>query len=148
MEEKKEEDPKELMRTRTESYKRREKAIMTVAIMTLVVGYAMFIVANLQADGYENMKSYDHLTDDGIAYRDLDNATFTWTSEELDKLHDDTYYVQWLGGSIIGIGLAILFAGMILIPSDKKTHKIQCDGSGEKKYCPECGLKLSRLEKE
>jgi hypothetical protein len=31
---------------------------------------------------------------------------------------------------------------------DKKKHRMHCDGMGEKKYCPECGLKLSRLEKD
>ena len=29
---------------------------------------------------------------------------------------------------------------------DNKEERL-CDGTGEKKYCPECGLKLSRLEK-
>ena len=88
----------------------------------------------------------DHLTDPSIAVRDLDNATYTWTADEITTSAKNKAYVVFLGVGLIMAAYPLIF----LTTGDREFHKRYCEpvDPSSSKYCPECGLKLSRLEKK
>jgi hypothetical protein len=112
----------------------------------LIAAVAVFYSLGV-AQSVVDMADEDHMTDPGIPYRDLDNATYTYDREWIESKADSmiTYFL-WVFVPLVG-GL-VLFYASILMPSDKDYHKSECKGAGEAKYCSECGLKLSRLERD
>ena len=98
----------------------------------------------------------DHMTDDGIAYRDIDNATYTWAREEIEERIDNNFKAVMIGGACVAatyVGFLVLAA---LTPSKEKDHKRYCTDLSpytitgwenvEVKYCPECGIDLKKLK--
>ena len=144
---------KEEIKTPREEHDRLKKregvALVTIAYIALIGG-CLVILGLVQVGFYDGMKSYDYLTDDGIAYRDLQNATYTYEPIELDELRNDCYLVAIIGGGVLGAAITAFAILAYINPANTsvKAHKIHCDGTYEKTHCPECGLKLSKLEKK
>lgn len=132
-----------------ERLKKRENLAEVVSMVILLVGVIVVVLGALSGPTYLTMMDTDHLTDDGIAVRDLENATYTWTADELKEKHDAQGKILLVGAVIGAIGIVMFYTVAAINPANttKKAHKIYCDGTGEKKYCPECGEKMSELNK-
>lgn len=108
-----------------------------VGIFLVGAAYVMLLGTSLMMDE-------DHITDKGIAIRDKNNATYTWTHHEFDEQSQAGFCAVFAGGASLAVAFALAFAS----PSKKQLHKLGCKGSDEWKYCPECGIKMSELEKK
>jgi hypothetical protein len=87
------------------------------------------------------------------------NATYTYPVAEIDELGETSNRVIFAGGVMMGASLVVAFAVAWVVPEKKEIHSLLCrqwqdekfagkDGPEDMTYCPECGLKLSRLEKD
>ena len=130
------------------SLKKKEKIIGTAIIGLMIVGVVTLAFGAFRGGAYINLQSDDYMTDDGIAYRDLENATYTYEGSELDDLSKQSGWFVASGLVLVGVGYAMFMVFGALVPANTKAHEMYCDGLGEKTHCPECGLKLSRLEKK
>ena len=143
-------DKKLIQEHREVMAKRRTVGLVVVAAM-VVLG-AIAILAPILAYGpILQLVDDEHMTDDGIAYRDLDNATYTYTAEELLDMVRSGQSLTVLGAGIVASSyIAFIIVGA-LTPSKTKDHKRYCDIDPtdmiDAKYCSECGLKLSELDK-
>ena len=124
--------------------RRNKKWTDTAVVMALFVGMALLFSTLPMLFTIGDMVRFDHLTDPSIPAKDLDNATYTYTAQELLKMVDLPIFILFGGLAIMMVGFAMLYVN----PSDKDLHIGQCKGSDKWTYCPECGLKLSRLEKD
>ena len=123
---------------------KRNKLAAEVAVILLIYGFAAILGGLFLTMPYNNIKDIDHMTDQGISVRDMDNSTYTVTGEWLDDRIMEMFFFVALGS-----GMAILGLGIgVMLPKKEDTHRLECDGTGDKTHCPECGLKLSRLEKK
>ena len=130
------------------SLKKKEKIIGIVIIGLMIVGVVTLAFGAFRGGVYLDLQSDDYMTDDGIAYRDLENATYTYEGSELAELSNLSGWFVASGLVLVVIGYAMFVVFGVLVPSNTKAHEMYCDGLGEKTHCPECGLKLSRLEKK
>jgi hypothetical protein len=123
----------------------RKKAQTWVCIVVLAAGIAS-VLASVVFIMLEplSLMDRDHITDQDMPIRDYDNVTYTWSAEELaDRAERGTPLL------LIGLGMFLAgYAFLFVLIDDKQVHRLHCTGDGEWKYCPECGLKLSRLEKK
>lgn len=137
---------------------KRNESMSSVLIMVLygiVIG-AVIVVAGLSMNGmYQTLKDDKYLTDDGLPYRDMVNATYTYPAKEIDRLSDGGLWLIAGGIALMGGGAAVAFAVMIVHPDTKDLHRSLCKAypgiektDPKIKYCPECGLKLSKLKKK
>ena len=144
-------DKEEIAKYR-ETMKKRESIGMGIAVGLLLIGVAFVFASVLHSGFATQVMNEDHLTDDGIAYRDMDNATYTWTTEELRDKLDDSVWLLAFGAGLAVSGYVMFIVVGILTPSKKKDHKRYCEVDAaileKSKYCSECGLKLSLLEKD
>jgi len=127
-----------------ERISRNKKLVDVTALIVMMVGVALMFSTLPMLFTISDMVKTDHLTNPSIPAKDLDNATYTYTAHELLKMANLPIYI------LFG-GVAFMFGGMIMAyvnPSDKDIHIVKCKGTGEQKYCSECGLKLSRLKKD
>ena len=137
--------------------KREQIALVAIGYIALIGGVVL-IFAVVQAGFYEQIQSNDYLTDDGIAYRDLQNATYTYEQGELNDLRDNAYTGAVVGGAIFGAAVTAFFIMAYINPANTtiRAHKIYCHSwetaenpeEAKFKHCPECGLKLSKLEEK
>lgn len=135
------EESKKEMREQERS---RKKHIAIGALVLMLIGVAIALVGIVFTQPY--IEDVDHMTDPSIAVRDIDNATYTWSAAELKDLRMDRLVIVVVGALFVAAGYPLF----ILSPDDKYLHKMYCEIIEENnfKYCPECGLKLSRLERK
>lgn len=127
--------------------KRNEKIgiMRTVAIYGCILGAGLLFGGLATQTIYDVLQSDEYLTDDGLPYRDMNNATYTYPSSELDRLGEGATWQIYGGAMLLGSTIAIVGAMIYALPPKKDEHQLRCKGTGEWKYCPECGLKLSKL---
>jgi len=140
-----------------ENLKKKMDLVGFIGLALVVVGGAIALWA-LMMPLSAMLPDNDHITDKGMPVRDLDNATYTWTAEEFEKILDRQS--DWFVAGLIFLvpGIALFYAMISIAPSEKKLHLIGCKKAKDyqfcpecgaaNKYCPECGLKLSRLERD
>lgn len=126
---------------------RNRVAIAMVSLVLLFLGVMGVLSCANATSVYLGLIDEEHMTDSGIAYRDLENATYTYDRNYLEEQIDNVRVLTVLSAVPLMVGLGIFYA-MMAMPNGKDDHRRFCDGTSEKKYCPECGLKLSRLEKD
>jgi hypothetical protein len=127
-----------------------KKAANTIAVIggtIVLLGLVILFVGLIQMNTWM-FPDNEHITDQNLPIKDVKNATYTWTSEEIKHSEDQPMGLFYVGGVIAVVGAAIMYTAVIIEPSKTKIHEIGCKGDGDKKYCSECGLKLSRLKKE
>ena len=138
--------------------KRTRLGIGSIALVLLLLGAFGMLWTATTSTVYADLVNEDHMTDSGIAYRDLDNATYTYDREYIENKVDDLANLMLLSIIPLFVGMAIFYV-MIVMPDERDEHRLFCrqwqnekfagnDGLEDMKYCPECGLKLSRLEKK
>ena len=130
-----------------------ERARKRVA-MVEIVGLGIFIVGMMGvmlmihgATVYHELRGDEYMDDPSMPFDERTNATYTFTDDWLK----DKYYrsMLWavIPGVIGGAGYAVAIGGVSIL-NLKETHKEFCRGQGKDRYCSECGLKLSKLEKD
>lgn len=144
------------------AYKQKSVNGMIVVLYGLLfagVGGILLLSGIAEKEMYEVLKDDEYLTDDGLAYRDMVNATYTYPVAEIDELGETSNRVIFTGGVMMGASFVVAFAVAWVVPEKKEIHSLLCrqwqdekfagkDGPEDMTYCPECGLKLSRLEKD
>ncbi len=130
-----------------EKVQKNKKLLGAAGMILIVIGGAIVLIAALPLGIYPEMMDEEHITDDSIPIRDMDNVTYTYEKEWFDQKEEDARYYVLAGCIPVAAGYALLLATGAFV-DDRKNHRMHCDGTGEKRYCPECGLKLSRLEKD
>jgi hypothetical protein len=116
-------------------------AIIGIAILLVGGGIALWSVVSLDD---QMIPDDEHITDQNMSVRDIKNASYTWTSEEIDQMTKDKLETLTVGAFLVVPGATLLYAAMLIAPSKKKLHEIGCKEWSDVKYCPECGLKLEK----
>jgi len=130
-----------------EKVKKNARIVGMAGLVILLVGLVVLFMAIFTM--FDKMiPDNEHITDQDLPVRDIENATYTWTADEFEDMVNEKMSFLIIGGAIAAVGMAIFYSAAIIEPSSIKLHKIGCKGEGEKKYCSECGLKLSRLERD
>lgn len=130
-----------------------EKMVMKVVIVAvigialLLVGVAIVLSALISLDD-KMIPDNEHITDQGMPIRDIENATYTWTSDEIDNMIKEKTDDMKVGVYFVAPGTALLYSAIIVVPSKTKLHQIGCKTWEDVKYCPECGLKMSKFQKQ
>lgn len=123
---------------------KKQRIGLLTLLIGLTVGVGLFGYHIGVETSFASLKDVDHLTDDGIAVRDIDNGTYTFDGDYLDDRMD----MSWIP---YALGLGILVSAWLInhmAPSDKSIHESYCDGSAKKRFCAECGVRLSKLKKK
>ena len=140
-----------------ENLKKKMELVGIIGLALVVIGGAIALWA-LMMPLSAMLPDNDHITDPSMPVRDLDNATYTWTADEFEKILDTQG--NWFTGAMAFLipGIVLTYAMLLVAPSNKKMHLIGCrkakdyqfcpECGAANKYCPECGLKLSRLERD
>ena len=143
-------DKKLIQEHREVMAKRRTFGMVIVALM-VVFGAVAVLAPMLAIAPIAQLADDEHMTDDGIAYRDLANATYTYTAEELLDMAQSGQTPILIGAGVLVSSYLMFIILGLLTPSTTKDHKRYCDIDPtdmiDAKYCSECGLKLSELDK-
>ena len=138
-----------------ENIKKKIEIVAIIGLALILVGGAIALWT-LMMPLSDMLPNDEHITDQGMPVRDMDNATYTWTHDELQKILDTQSDWFTVAAIFLVPGVVLFYATLGITPSKKKLHKIGCrkakdyqfcpECGGANKYCPECGLKLSELE--
>ena len=145
----KEEETKEERHWKKYKTKRDNAILMMVYCALIAMFGAVILMSGLSESAmYNTLKDDEYLTDDGLAYRDMGNATYTYPVAEIDKMAKQSDWAIAIGIIVLVASTCCVLAVTYVMPERTEMHSMLCDGAGEKTHCPECGLKLSRLEKK
>lgn len=143
---------------RWKKYKeKRSNAYMVMAYCLIFVGLGGLLCISAMSEKamYSVLKDDEYLTDDGLPYRDMANATYTYPASEIDKFAEPSTYLAVMGGVIMAAAMVIALVVAWIGPDRREVHSMLCKQwqnetyAGNKlEYCPECGLELKKLEKE
>ena len=135
-----EEKPKSIVEL--ENIKKKAQVVGAVGLILLVLGLGAMVFAVLSATS-GMYPDNEHITDQGMPVRDLENATYTWTADEITDMAQEKLNLVLIGGFVAAIGMAIFYSVAVIEPSKEKLHEIGCqiEEYGPTKYCPECGYK-------
>ena len=133
--------------------------VLRYGLVFVGLGGLVFLGGIQEKDMYQILKDDEYLTDDGLPYRDMANATYTYPVEKLDEMAEQSNWMIFAGAALMGASVVVTLAVAWVIPEKKEIHSMLCrqwqdeqfagkDGPEDMTYCPECGLKLSRLEKD
>ena len=129
---------------------KRDNAILLMVYCALFAMIGAVIVMSGLSDSarYNTLKDDEYLTDDGLAYRDMDNATYTYPVSEINKLAKQSDWAIAIGIIVLVASACLVFSIAWVMPEKTEIHTMLCNRTDEKTHCPECGLKLSRLKKK
>ena len=128
--------------------RRRSNAILLVTYCALFVFMGAFLLAGglSQKEMYNSLKDDEYLTDDSLAYRDMVNATYTYTVAEIDELASSSLWMTAMGAVVLVASAIVALVVAWIMPEKREIHSMLCKGDGVIEYCAECGLKLSKLK--
>ena len=138
-----------------ENLKKKMDIVGIIGIALILIGGAIALWT-LMMPLTDILPDDEHITDQEMPVRDMENATYTWTADEFEKILDTQS--TWFTVALVFLlpGIALFYAMLVIEPSNKKLHKTGCKKAKDyqfcpecgaaNKYCPECGLKLSELE--
>lgn len=155
-------DEKKTIEKHWKKYKeRRSNGILLLVYCLLFVGIgAIFLLGGIgEKQMYDVLKDDDYLTDDGLAYRDMVNATYTYPLKDIEGMAKSSGWMMALGCMVMAASLILALSVAWILPEQTEIHAMLCrqwqnetyagkDGPKEMEYCPECGLKLSKLDKK
>lgn len=145
-----------------EKLKKKTVNTATAAVILTLIGLMIFALGGMMIFGMANIREKSHLQNPDMPLNQYpQNASYVWTDKQILEIY-------WASIPIFGLSIITMISGifiMHLLPDKKDFHKIGCtftDGFVKKwnevraednlmpiaKYCPECGLKLSELEKK
>lgn len=125
-----------------EKAERKRKAVVVVGLAMLAFGSG-FLGACLAVDAsFASLQKPEHMTDDSIAVRDMDDATYTFDMAYLESRENQSWVVYAFALVILSCGWLIMKA----MPSGADIHHAYCKGEVEARYCSGCGIELKDLE--
>lgn len=129
---------------------KRNNAIVLMAYCAVLalIGGVVLLSGLSEKTMYNTLKDDEYLTDDGLPYRDMGNATYTYPASEINELAERSDWAVALGIIVLVASAVVVLSIAWVMPEKREIHSMLCKGDGDKDYCPECGLKLSRLEKD
>ena len=136
-------EEKDKSKSELENIKKKAEIVGAVGLALLIIGAGIVVFAAISATS-GMMPDNEHITDQGMPVRDLENATYTWTADEIADMAQEKLNLILIGGFIAGVGMAIFYSAAAIEPSKRKLHGIGCKDWTDVKYCPECGLKLEK----
>ena len=132
----------------------RKRIMVMVGFVAIIVGGCLAVAALGASAPFYELRGDEYMDDPTIPFNERDNATYTFTDEWLSDRYNLLMWVAMPGLVLYVVGIGVLFLGDGVM-SDRSVHKAYCkittrygDTYPTWKYCPECGLKLSRLEKK
>ena len=137
-----------------EKVRKRGKVAAVVCMGIMLIG-AGFAIASILMGMNAPYADRDHLTDPDIPYSQLDNATYTWTAEEIADRQADGLILLAIGAVFFVVGYAGAAVVSYISPGQREYHRQSCNFAQVYKTkdnipesyvaCPECGVKLERL---
>lgn len=126
--------------------KSRKDGMMFFCLYILAIGLVglMFACGSLAIIG--SLDNDKYLSNPDIPYSQLDNATYTYTKENLSDLDTGLTEIVYLT-VIISVASASCFAVMVVTYDKRELHILTCTPVKGVKYCPECGVKIAYLKK-
>jgi len=138
-----------------ESMKKKRKIGGLIAILGLyavVIGVGLMFIGLFEAQALDRWLDDEHMADPSMPYNEVQNATYVITPDDLDGLLVTSQSFAVAGIVFLGLGVAICGTLVAVVPSKKEQHKLVCTEptymDPDNLYCPECGLKLSLLDKK
>lgn len=130
-----------------EKIKKDTKYLAIGLFCVLLIGAMLLFFGIISCIAYQNMKDPTHFSDPNMKYSDLKNDSFIWTRGEINSEMTVWTYLIVFGGGLLAGGYVLTF----VFPSKKDFHKLGCSVQEFReirdiKYCPDCGLKLSKLK--
>ncbi len=146
-------------KTTQEKWDRRNNGLAIAGLVLILVGVFWATVCMAEPSMYQKLRSDDYMDDPTIPFNERDNATYTFTDEWLSEQYNRLIWWVMPGAILIACGYAMVYLPGLIGIDEKTIHKEFCrqwqnekysseDGPKDMTYCPECGLKLSRLEKD
>ena len=126
-----------------EKFEKKAGVVATIGMALMLVG-GMIVLWSIVSLDEKMIPDNEHMTDQNMPIRDIKNATYTWTSEEIDQMVKEKADMLLIGAFLIAPGTALLYAWIFISPSKRKMHEIGCKQYDDVKYCPKCGLKLEK----
>ena len=126
--------------------KGRKEGLMFLCLYGLAIGVAglLFAFGSLAIIG--SLDNDKYLSNPDIPYSQMDNATYTYTDENLSDLAGGFTEFLYLAG-IISVASAACFLVMMISYDKRELHILTCTPVKGVKYCPECGVKIESLKK-
>ena len=129
------------------SIKARKEMIVLFSVYVLAVGVAGLLFACGSMAIVQSLDNDKYLSNPDIPYSQLDNATYTYTNDDLEKLTVGLRELFYLTG-IFTVASASCFLVVMLSYDKKELHILTCKQIKDVKFCPECGLEIKRLKKK
>ena len=146
---KKKEETKEEKHWKKYKTKRDNAILLMVYCALLAMIGAVILMSGLSESAmYNTLKDDEYLTDDGLAYRDMGNATYTYPVSEIDQMAKQSDWAIAIGIIVLVASTCFVLAMALVMPERTEIHTMLCNQTDEKTHCPECGLELSKLEKK
>ena len=125
---------------------RNEMGALVVVYCVLVgaMGAVLLLSALTTQSIVDSLKDDEYLTDDSLPYRDMVNATYTYPVADIDEMAEGQNWMLAMGAVLAAGAIVVPFAMFLVWTPKKEIHEAMCNGDGEKKYCPECGLKFPK----
>ena len=126
--------------------KSRKEGMMFFCLYILAIGLAglLFAFGSLSITGLLDNDKY--LSNPDIPYSQMDNATYTYTKENLSDLNAGLTELFYLTALVAVAGASCFF--VMLVSYDKREiHILTCTPVKGVKYCPECGVRIESLKK-
>lgn len=139
-------DEKKTEKTMAQKMRLRNELVTAMGLGLMLLGAMWVVVTMAEPNVYLKLRSDEYMDDPTIPYNERDNATYTFTDDWFSETHNRLIWWSVPGIIIFALGVIPFYMGDLMF-RDTEIHK-QCCKGGEARYCPECGLKLSRLEKD
>lgn len=126
--------------------KSRKEGMIFFCLYILAIGLAglLFVSGSLAIIG--SLDNDKYLSNPDIPYSQLDNATYTFTNEDLSDLAVALTEFLYLTAIIVAAS-ASSFIVMMVAYDKRELHILTCTPVKGVKYCPECGVKIESLKK-
>ncbi len=142
-------------KTIQEKWNQRQKGLAIGALGLILIGAMWAIACMAEPSVLMKLRSDDYMDDPTIPFNERDNATYTFTDEWLSERYDRLIWWCVPGVILLACGYAMVYLPGLAGINEKTIHKEFCKmpelfetEHPTWRYCPECGLKLSRLEKD
>jgi len=148
-------EKKKKEKTVQEKWNERDRALAIIALGLILIGALWAMASMAEPSVYMKLRSDDYMNDPTIPFNERDNATYTFTDEWLSEKYNRLMWWVVPGAILLVCGYAMVYLPGLVGINEKTIHKEFCkipekfeDEHPTWRYCPECGLKLSRLEKD
>ena len=125
----------------------KKETIALFSVYVLGIGIAGILFACGSMAIVQSLDNDKYLSNPDIPYSQLDNATYTYSNDDLEKLTVGLRELFYLTG-IFAVAGSSCFLVVMFSYDKKELHILTCKQVKDVKFCPECGLEIKRLKKK